>query len=221
MSAVDGFVERVSNVKFHNCFNPYADTCPVFDQKLAPKIRKDNLRQILFSLTSAPVIDIWIGRDLGYKGGRRTGVALTDEFCLDIYASHLRLKSLRRSTNGPAVKERTASNIFRILEGVTVPVLTWNVFPLHPFLSGDPFSNRQHTKEEAEVGFTFLEELCALFDVRRIVAIGSDAAKWTRKISLDNYQVRHPSYGGQTQFLEQMRSIYTINEAEKDQLQLI
>ncbi|AKC07664.1 MULTISPECIES: uracil-DNA glycosylase [Rhizobium/Agrobacterium group] len=222
MTTVEGFVERVSGVKFDNCFNPYTDTCPIFDQQSAPKIRRDNLTEILFSLTSVSSIDIWVGRDLGYKGGRRTGIALTDECSLDLYAAHLRLKSLRRATNGPAVKERTASNIFRILEGVSIPVLTWNVFPLHPFLSGDPFSNRQHTKEEAEVGFTFLEELCSLFKVGRIVAIGNDAAKWARKVSCENYQVRHPSYGGQTQFLDQMRSIYSLDRVEeKQQLQLI
>ncbi|WP_065377096.1 uracil-DNA glycosylase [Ensifer adhaerens] len=210
MKAIERFVERVSSVRFEDCFNPYADTCAVHDQKSAPNIRRNNLTQILFALASAPSVDVWVGRDLGYKGGRRTGVALTDEFCLDIYASHLKLKTLGRATNGPAVKEQTASSVFRILHGVDVPILTWNVFPLHPYSCGFPLSNRPHTREEAEVGFTFLQELCVLYEVRRIVAIGNDAAQWVRKVSCAHLHVRHPSYGGQAEFLEQMRLLYSI-----------
>ncbi|WP_429815819.1 uracil-DNA glycosylase [Ensifer sp. B1-9] len=210
MNAIERFVERVSNVRFENCFNPYADTCPLHDQQSAPDIRRNNLTQILLALAAAPSVDIWVGRDLGYKGGRRTGVALTDEYCLDTYASHLRLKSLRRATNGPAVRERTASNVFRLLDRADVPIMTWNVFPLHPHCGEDSLSNRHHTREEAEVGFTFLQELCVLLEVRRIVAIGDDAAKWARKISSETIHVRHPSYGGQAEFLEQMRLLYPM-----------
>lgn len=40
-------------------------------------------------------------------------------------------------------------------------------------------------------------------------------------VPYDNYRVRHPSYGGQTEFLTQMEQIYSINCREKSQLRLI
>lgn len=208
MSHLESFVERIAAVKLDNCFNPYSDTCEVFDRRSAPLIRRQNLLRILGALNRAGEVDVWVGRDLGYRGGRRTGLALTDEHSLDLYASHLKVASLERSTNGPPVKERTAANVYRVLTAVKVPVLTWNVFPLHPHESGKPMSNRQHTRAEAELGFNFLEELCNLFPVRNLIAIGNDAAAWTQRLALRNFCVRHPSYGGQAIFLKQMGEIY-------------
>jgi len=220
MIEIDRFVERISNLKLESCFNPYADICEVFDKESAPYIRCENLREILHSLKSARSVDIWVGRDLGYKGGRRTGLALTDENSLNLYASHLKLSSLKKATSGPAVKERTAANIFSILTEVDVPILTWNVFPLHPHESRKPFSNRQHTRSEAQIGFSFLEELCSIFPVGRVVAIGNDAARWTRELAPESLHVRHPSYGGQTEFLAQMRNIYSLSAPVPSQIQL-
>jgi hypothetical protein len=208
MSYIDGFVERISAVKLENCFNPYADVCEIYDRGSAPVIRRRNLTRILGALRSAGQVDLWVGRDLGYRGGRRTGLALTDEYTLDVYASHLKLSSLERSTNGPAVKERTAANIYRVLTASDVPVLTWNVFPLHPHEQGKPMTNRHHSRAEAEVGFSFLQELCRFFPIRNLIAIGNDAAIWTQRLSAQNLCVRHPSYGGQTIFLRQMAEIY-------------
>jgi hypothetical protein len=220
MNAVERFVEEISTISFDNCFNPYADRCEVFDQPSGPSIRRLNLLRILKALEASKAVDLWVGRDLGYRGGRRTGLALTDECSLSLYASHLGISSLERSTSGPPVKERTAENIFRILRFVDVSVLTWNVFPLHPHEVGKPFTNRQHTRAEASVGFDFLERLCELFQVRNIIAIGNDAANWTRRLNANNHCVRHPSYGGQSIFLDQMSKIYEVSAPHKAQGEL-
>jgi len=52
---------------------------------------------------------------------------------------------------------------------------------------------------------------------KRIVAIGNDAEKVACKISdnLDVIKVRHPSYGGQADFLRQTHQIYTINKIQR------
>jgi hypothetical protein len=183
-------------------------------------IRRVNLLKILRVLEKSQAVDLWVGRDLGYRGGRRTGLALTDECSLHLYASHLGLSSLDRSTSGPPVKERTAENIFKILQIADVSILTWNVFPLHPREAGKPFTNRQHTKAEASVGFDFLQKLGELFQVRNVIAIGNDAAIWTRRLNARNICVRHPSYGGQSIFLDQMRQIYQLPELKKSQGEL-
>ena len=43
---------------------------------------------------------------------------------------------------------------------------------------------------------------------RRLIAIGNDAYRSVKRVSglIEVTQVRHPSYGGQARFIEQMRS---------------
>lgn len=218
MNAIDEFISELADLKFENCFNPYSDVCEFNDLPDAPKIRSKNLQKILFALKDAKEIDLWVGRDLGYRGGRRTGLALTDEVSLETYSHHLSLDSnLIRSTVGPAIKERTANNIFRVMSKVKVPILTWNVFPLHPYENGNSLSNRQHKKVEAEIGYQFLEKLCLLFNVKRAVAIGNDAAFWTNRLEITSAHVRHPSYGGQNVFIEQMTHLYELKSLQTDQ----
>ncbi|MCO5133151.1 MAG: uracil-DNA glycosylase [Phyllobacteriaceae bacterium] len=221
MNKVSKFIKRLSELELENCFNPYADKCDVYDLPQAPKIRKSNLGKILNSLESSKNIDVWVGRDLGYRGGRRTGLALTDEISLNLYANHLRIESLDRSTFGHPVKERTAYNIYTILSEIETPVLTWNVFPLHPHNPCEPFTNRQHTRAEGRIGITFLEELCDIFPIRRLVAIGNHAASWANEVAVPNYRVRHPSYGGQSEFLSQMRDIYHLPQPIHAQMRLL
>lgn len=151
-------------------------------------------------------------------GGR--GLALTDEFSLGLYASHLKIDCLSRATNGAAVKERTAANIYKVISVVETPILTWNVFPLHPHEAGNPFSNRQHSKAEGEIGISFLDELCSLFSVRRVIAIGNHAAAWAENLAVESIHVRHPSYGGQSEFLAQMEQIYGVRSSSPAQIDL-
>ena len=63
---------------------------------------------------------IWIARDLGYRGGRRTGVPLTDEVHLTHAAALMGGIALERATEGPAIAERTAAKYreaYRLLTG--------------------------------------------------------------------------------------------------------
>jgi len=67
------FVEAVASLQFEDCFNPYSDRCEVHDRRDAPRRRAAALSAMLRRATEEPVDAIWIGRDLGYRGGRRTG----------------------------------------------------------------------------------------------------------------------------------------------------
>ncbi|MBX9665042.1 MAG: hypothetical protein K5Q19_17080, partial [Novosphingobium sp.] len=73
------FVSELSAIRFPNAFNPYSDACPVHDVPDAPAMRSAILTQILEAAEAASVDAIWVGRDLGFRGGRRTGMALTDD----------------------------------------------------------------------------------------------------------------------------------------------
>ena len=72
------FVDELKSYQGNNVFNPYADLCTIYDKFNAADIRRNNLRLTLDSFLQTGVDSIWIGRDLGHRGGRRTGLALTD-----------------------------------------------------------------------------------------------------------------------------------------------
>jgi uracil-DNA glycosylase len=158
----------------------------------------------------------WIGRELGYRGGRRTGLALTDDVHLSSHSTRWNIK-VERATSGSMVRERTADVIWSMLSQVPAPIFLWNVFPFHSHKPGDPFTNRAHTRRERATGEEFLAELIVMLEPRRLVAIGNDAAQAAMRFAgqVEVVHVRHPSYGGQRDFIRQIRSLYDL-KAEAD-----
>jgi uracil-DNA glycosylase len=206
-------IQKVAGLQFANTFNPYSTRCAVHDQEDAPRLRSKILYLILERAKQENVDSIWIGRDLGFRGGRRTGLALTDDFHVAEHANRWGVTA-ERFTNGDAVAERTAAVIWRLLSQISVPVFLWNVFPLHPHEPNNPFTNRRHNVEERAAGESILAEIIELLRPRRLVALGNDAADTVRRIagSQEIVLARHPSYGGQTQFEVQMRNLYGIRD---------
>ena len=203
------FVEGLSKLHFDNAFNPYSNRCAVHDLDDAPRYRSRALQSVLEAAAEQEIDSLWIGRDLGYRGGRRTGLALTDDVHVKAHAERWAL-SVDRPTKGEIVAERTAAVIWRVLSQIKAPVFLWNVFPLHPHEPGNPFSNRAHNSCERRDGEEFLSELISLLRPRRLIAIGNDAAQTAHRMSDSDkvIQVRHPSYGGQAKFLAQMNDLY-------------
>ncbi len=165
----------------------------------------------------AHVDTIWIARDLGYRGGRRTGVPLTDEVHLNQASTLMGGIELDRATSGPVVAERTAAVVWSVLSRIGQPAVLWNVFPLHPHERDDPFSNRCHTKSEREATWPLLTALIAMIKPRRIVAIGRDAGLALAKLDISVEVVRHPSYGGQAEFIAGVNHIYGVAKADTAQ----
>lgn len=216
------FLDELSSLRFVNVFNPYADICSDHDTPDAPLIRLHNLELVLSAAVERGVDSIWIARDLGYRGGRRTGLALTDEVNLVSHAALLATPPLRRATVGPVVAERTANLVWRALGAVNRPIFLWNVFPFHPHEAGDSMSNRGHTAQERAACRPLLEFLLTTLRPRHVVAIGRDAQKSLSELDIDATAIRHPSYGGQSEFLSGVSSIYGVSfQAKPSQLELI
>ncbi len=193
-------------------FNPYADLCQSFDVENAPKLRRANLLKVVREAAKTELDSLWIGRDLGYRGGRRTGLAFTDDVHLDVHGERWGIM-FERATRGEKIAERTATVLWDALGCVKSPVFLWNVFPLHPHIADQPFSNRAHNAKERLVGIEILAELIDLINPARLLPIGKDAAASVQKIRRNQevVPVRHPSFGGQRQFLEQVAMINRLS----------
>lgn len=214
MKTPKSFAEALAETRLPSVFNPYAECCPAHDRSDAARVRRRNLVRCLDAAIAAHVDTIWIARDLGYRGGRRTGVPLTDEVHLDQAAALMGGIVLDRATRGPVVAERTAAVIWSTLARIGEPAVLWNIFPLHPHEPDDPFSNRCHTKAEREVTWPLLTALIAMIKPRRVVAIGRDAGTALGNLDITVEIVRHPSYGGQAEFIAGVNQIYGLADVD-------
>jgi hypothetical protein len=203
-----GFVDELAGLHFDDAFNPYSDACPDHDSADAVAIRRSNLALVVEAALGSDVDSIWIARDLGYRGGRRTGLALTDELHLAMHAELFQTGPLTRATKGPPIGERTASMVWQILRAIERPIFLWNVFPLHPHAHGDPMSNRCHTRAERAACRPLLTWLLETLKPKTVVAIGQDARAALEELNISAVTVRHPSYGGQAAFAAGMFQLY-------------
>lgn len=216
-NAINAFLENLAAYEAERVFNPWTMNCEHVDIENSFGIRRENLRTVLCACADADEVDVWIGRDLGWRGGRRTGVALVDESSLDDYALSINVTGLVKATTGPPMRERTATEIHLARARVSQKLFFWNVFPFHPHEMDKPQSNRMHTRQERDVGLAFLTSVLTLLPVGRVVTIGNDATHALQSIGITCCPVRHPSYGGQKQFHRQVDNHYGLCAEQNEQ----
>lgn len=217
---IERFVDDLAAIRLEGVFNPYIDRCGVSDRTDGPQIRRANLEAFMRA-AEGTVTSIWFGRDLGYRGGRRTGLPLTDELHLDVFSARYGGVAVAQATEGPPMAERTAAVVWGMLQRLPDPPFLWNVFPFHPYEPGDPLSNRCHTAAERRQCFPVLEALLDWLQPATIVAIGNDAYRALTGRGYACSYVRHPSYGGQTEFLRGIGEIYLLPPAVPHQKELL
>jgi hypothetical protein len=209
------FIHEVSNHDFKNSFNPYKDTCETFDTQNSYKVRKKNLEKYLNYFSKLDSIDLWIGRDLGYKGGRRTGIPFTSENNIETLNLKLGLDLKVVSKNKIISSEVSANTIWEIFSDLPNNIIFWNIYPFHPHENNNQLSNRKFNREEEIFGLNILYSLITSLKIKRIICIGNDSANSLKKIKIADIpieNVRHPSYGGVTIFKNQMKNLYQIND---------
>ncbi|MCC5611619.1 uracil-DNA glycosylase [Nostoc sp. CHAB 5834] len=205
---VSDFVTAVSALRLDNAFNPYTDHFEPFDVEGAAEIRKANLRHILLAAVTRGVEDLWIGLELGHKGGRRTGLAMTDDTNLIAHGKRFGVAHLlQTATKEGPTKEITAGCVWQSLAEIERGVFLWNVVPVHPHRPAEPLTNRRHTRHERERCLPLLSSLMNLLRPTRIVGIGADSSIALKQSGYEHVAVRHPAYGGKRQFQEEVKML--------------
>lgn len=209
---VPSLVRDIANLSFPNTFNPYHDHCSEFDRPHAPSERRKLLESVLRRATSRVSISLWVGRDLGHRGGRRTGLPFVSDVNQSNYLRRWGLEPAPLTTKNSSVNEVSSDAIFNTLSRLNKDVFLWNVFPLHPHYPRQPFTNRAHNAKERDAGLLILSQLIKLLCCETIVAIGAAADLALRELVPERtiHAVRHPAHGGNKQFTDQIKQLYGL-----------
>ncbi|HEY8132850.1 MAG TPA: uracil-DNA glycosylase [Thermoanaerobaculia bacterium] len=194
MPRVDRFIEALSRVEVSDrACNQYAPG------ERANAIRRSNLQLYLQQIGNPRML--LVGEAPSYRGGRLTGIPFTSEsIMMRLLDGH---RGYRKATLGPRLStEASATMVWATIQHIEPLPLLWNAFPFHPFVAGNPFSNRIPTTGELLVGAPFLEWLLQLFPIERVVAVGNLAERSLTRLGIEHVKVRHPSQGGKRKFIE-------------------
>lgn len=193
-------VDDLATISLPNVFNPYRDHCSLNDLVGGAAIRRRNLEMMIDAALASGAPELWVGLELGSRGGRRTGLPLTDEICLEVAARYWNLPGFIRATTGEPVREQTARFIWDAVADIPDKVFFWNAFPLHCHQPGS-INNRGHTPSERTRIPAILPWLVDRLGVERVVALGRDAEIALERLGIPSRYVRHPGRGGGPRFL--------------------
>ena len=87
-----------------------------------------------------------------------------------------------------------------------IPFL-WNVYPFHPY-KDTQFSNRKPGKNEILEYADLIDNLLKEFKFEIILAVGKTSLSILEYLGYAVTYIRHPSYGGSTQFSTQLKEFY-------------
>lgn len=184
-------------------FNPYQS-----------KANLENLKHYITQVfaASGPKIML-VGEAPGFKGGRLTGVPFSSG---KIYTEveHPFLKTLLPKLILDPVtlsSENTASVVWRYLQDKRNVPLFWNAFPFHPHPSRIQKKNRGPNRAEILEGAFYLKALVDAYQPDIIAGLGRAGTACAQSVLPDEdiRYIRHPSYGGKSDFIKGMDELFT------------
>jgi len=209
MSKIESFLETLQRKKnTPTVTNPYLDDGVVNNLRLYLEYMFEHMsvqpgRRVLL-----------VGEAPGYKGCRITGIPFssvkvlmsTEHPLFDTIKSQLYLSddALRDMAS-----ENTATIVWHYLVNKKTVPLFWNSFPFHPHPKGKKNKNRAPNSKEIAQGVAYLQQLYAIFQPEIVAGVGVKGVECARKAypELSVKYIRHPSYGGKSEFVEGMNSI--------------
>ncbi|GIT78937.1 hypothetical protein LLS1_06060 [Leifsonia sp. LS1] len=163
--------------------------------------RERNLRRYL-AMPHAPVL--LLGEAPGWRGMTVTGVPFTSVREVEAAVTP-EIAALELPSEPQAPWEASSRDVWAAFRAWTGPLpLSWPVYPHHPFVAGDPRTNRTPRPAEVRAGAPVALELIRALGVEVVVAVGRKAQGALAAAGVEAPAVRHPAQGGARQFTEQL-----------------
>ena len=195
---IERFVDKIGSV---------SDEGRLFCNPYRREACRYNLQNYLSHLMDCGVDIMFIGEAPGYRGCALTGIPFTDEVQMKSPQNNYALGTWKRLDETGNTSERSASAMWSAIRKYHITPLMWNVFPFHPYQSGNVFSNRTPTQVELKEGLVYVRELISIFDIdsTRIFAIGKKS-KDMLGLKDNTHCIRHPANDFKKEFHPQFDS---------------
>lgn len=158
---------------------------------------KHNLSVYIEQMLEVKPTILLMGEAPGFHGCGITGIPFTDERTL---SSHPFFVGRGYEYSEKPEHEKTAGIVWSTM--IDKVPLMWNIYPFHPFGIHER-TNRKPNRDEIILGREIAEQFISLFPIQKIYAVGRAAQSFRPNLEY----VRHPSYGGQAIFKEQINKI--------------
>ena len=185
--------------RLHDVFNPYKDPAVKNNLRAYLEYMVDNYKNGILLVGEAP----------GHKGCKITGIPFTSGSVIKSKKNKIFRDIGHHIILSVIESENTAKIVWNYLEGKKTLPLFWNSFPFHPHPKNNKNKNRPPSKDEVDKGISYLKQLANIFKPQRIAGIGragEASVKLAFGLQEDSY-IRHPSYGGKSDFIKGMNKI--------------
>ncbi|KQR53411.1 hypothetical protein ASF88_00510 [Leifsonia sp. Leaf336] len=170
------------------------DAEPLYGDDAEGRRRERNLRRY-FAMPHAPVL--LLGEAPGWRGMTVTGVPFV--------SVREAQAGLELPEHPQAPWEASSRVVWATLRDWRGPIpLSWPVYPLHPFVAGDPRTNRTPRPAEVRAGAPVALELIRALDIETVVAVGRKAQGAIAAAGVEAPAIRPPAQGGAALFAEQL-----------------
>ncbi len=171
------------------------------------RMRERNLRRYLAAVHGTTVL--LLAEAPGWRGMTVTGVPFVSaREAGEGGAAARAVPGLELPEHPQAPWEASSRVVWAALADWRGPLpLTWPIYPHHPFVAGDPRTNRTPRPAEVRDGTPVALELARAFGIQTIVAVGRKAQGALAAEGVDAPAVRHPAQGGARAFTEQVLAL--------------
>jgi uracil-DNA glycosylase len=170
----------------------------------------DNLRHYFdYMLNQKGKRILLVGEAPGHRGCRVTGIPFTSGRAFQ-KISHPLLIALKDKIQLPYIEtESTSTIVWNYLSEIQTIPFFWNSFPFHPHEKNIMRGNRAPDDAELKFGVETLKAVHSIYNPDFVAGIGQKGVAALKQIFPDQTisYIRHPSFGGKSQFIMGMNNI--------------